>query len=79
VVATGAAIRGPASAVAAAPGPVGAASPAAPTAFVTDGAGFLSPGAREELDRRLGAYERATGHQVLLWIGQTTGGEPIEA
>ena len=45
---------------------------------MTDGAGFLSPAARDELDRRLGAYGRATGHQVLLWIGQTTGGEPIE-
>jgi uncharacterized protein len=31
-----------------------------------------------ELEQRLARYERDTGHQVLLWIGQTTGDEPIE-
>jgi uncharacterized protein len=53
-------------------------TPPSPTRFVTDGAGFLSAPARDELERRLARYERDTGHQVLLWIGQTTGGEPIE-
>jgi uncharacterized protein len=56
-----------------------AATPPSPTRFVTDGAGFLSAAAEEELERRLTRYERDTGHQVLLWIGQTTGGEPIES
>jgi uncharacterized protein len=67
---------GPAARPAAAQG--AAATPAAPTRFVTDNAGFLSASARDELDQRLTRYERDTGHQVLLWIGQTTDGEPIE-
>jgi uncharacterized protein len=54
-------------------------TPPSPTRFVTDGAGFLSPATRHELERRLAGYERDTGHQVLLWIGQTSGGEPIES
>ena len=56
-----------------------ASTPPSPTRFVTDGAGFLSAAARDELEGRLTRYERDTGHQVLLWIGQTTGGEPIES
>jgi uncharacterized protein len=54
-------------------------TPPSPTRFVTDGAGFLSAPAQDELEQRLTRYERDTGHQVLLWIGQTTGGEPIES
>jgi uncharacterized protein len=53
-------------------------TPSSPTRFVTDGAAFLSAPAQDELEQRLANYERDTGHQVLLWIGQTTGGEPIE-
>ncbi len=52
--------------------------PAAPTRFVTDNAGFLSVTARAELDARLQSFEAASGHQVLLWIGHTTGNAPIE-
>jgi uncharacterized protein len=52
--------------------------PPAPTEWVTDRAGFLSPGTAEALDRRLGDYDRATGHQVLVYIDHTTGGVPIE-
>lgn len=55
-----------------------AAVPSAPTRWVTDGAGFLSEGARQNLDGRLEAYQRQTGHHVLVWIGRTTGGVPIE-
>jgi uncharacterized protein len=55
-----------------------AAAPPSPTQFVTDGAGFLSAAAQAELEERLARYERDTGRQVLLWIGQTSGGEPIE-
>jgi uncharacterized protein len=54
------------------------ATPPSPTRFVTDGAAFLSAPARDELEQRLARYAHDTGHQVLLWIGQTTDGEPIE-
>lgn len=56
-----------------------ASTPPSPTRFVTDGAGFLSATAEDELEQRLARYERDTGRQVLLWIGQTTDGEPIES
>jgi uncharacterized protein len=52
--------------------------PPVPTRWVTDTAGFLSPEAARSLDARLEAYERSTGHQVLTYIGKTTGGVPIE-
>jgi uncharacterized protein len=45
---------------------------------VTDGEAFLAPATQARLNQRLGAYQRATGHQVLVWIGGTTGGEPLE-
>lgn len=53
-------------------------APAAPQDWVTDNAGFLSQNAREELNARLRNYQDATGHQVYVWIGKTTGGVPIE-
>jgi uncharacterized protein len=52
--------------------------PAAPTRWVTDSAGFLSEGTRQELDGRIETYERQSGHQILVWIGRTTGGVPLE-
>lgn len=52
--------------------------PDAPTRWITDDAGFLGPAARDEVDKRLAAYARATGHQVIVYIGRTTGGVPIE-
>ena len=52
--------------------------PAAPTGWVTDAAGFMSAPAARALDERLSAYERASGRQVLVYIGKTTGGVPIE-
>jgi uncharacterized protein len=52
--------------------------PPTPTRWVTDTAGFMSPQAASALDRRLEAYEQQTGHQVLVYIGQTTGGPVIE-
>jgi len=39
---------------------------------------MLSPEKRAALDRRLEAYEKRTGHQVIVWIGATTGGEALE-
>lgn len=56
----------------------GAEVPAAPTRWVTDSAGFLSEGTRQELDGRLETYERQSGHHLLVWIGRTTGGVPLE-
>jgi uncharacterized protein len=52
--------------------------PSPPSQWVTDGAGFLSPAVRQSLDRRLSRYQQATGHQVLVWIGDSTGGAPLE-
>ena len=52
--------------------------PPAPGRWLTDTASFLSPGAAAELDARLEAYERSSGHQVIVYIGQTTGEIPIE-
>lgn len=52
--------------------------PASPSAWVTDNAGFLSPSTRDELSTRLAAYQRATGHQVIVWIDKTTGDTPLE-
>jgi uncharacterized protein len=52
--------------------------PPAPTRWVTDNAGFLSADTRAALDQRLEAYERQTGHQVLVWIGTTLNGVPLE-
>ena len=52
--------------------------PSAPRRWATDGAGFLSPGARDALDTRLEQYERSTGHQVLVWITRTSGNSTPE-
>ena len=48
--------------------------PPNPTEWVTDTTGsFLSVPARQELNAKLQAYERTSGHQILVWIGTTTG------
>jgi uncharacterized protein len=57
---------------------LGAAPPPAPVRWVTDGSNLLTPAVRESLDRRLEAYQRGTGHQVVVWIGPTTGGDALE-
>ena len=38
----------------------------------------MSPGAANALDLQLEGYERANGHQIIVWIGMTTGDAPIE-
>ncbi len=53
-------------------------APPAPTRWVTDSAGFLSGEARQQLDSQLEAYQRQSGHQILVWIAPTTGGVPLE-
>src|SRR5204862_4526944 len=52
--------------------------PASPTEFVTDRAGFLSPDFASPLTGQLEAYQRGTGHQLIVYIDRTTGGVPIE-
>jgi len=52
--------------------------PAAPQRWLTDEAGFLSPAAAAELDARLEAFERSSGHQVIVFIGRTTGLVPLD-
>ena len=52
--------------------------PPAPTVHVTDSAGLLSAHARDEIDQQLVSYEQRTGHQVVVWIGTTLGGEDLE-
>ncbi len=51
--------------------------PRAPDRWATDTAGFLSSATVASLDRRLEAFERQTGHQLLVYVGRTTGGVPI--
>ncbi|MHB1799820.1 MAG: TPM domain-containing protein [Vulcanimicrobiaceae bacterium] len=52
--------------------------PPTPTQFVTDTQGVLSTQTRHSVDAELLAYERATGHQIIVYIGSTTGGTPFE-
>lgn len=52
--------------------------PPAPTRWVTDTEDFLSPEAVRTLDARLEAYGRATGRQLIVYIGRTTGDAPID-
>jgi uncharacterized protein len=54
------------------------APPPTPTRWVTDTANFLSPEIRDTLDRRLEAFERQTGHQVLVFITPSLGGQVPE-
>jgi len=52
-------------------------APPAPTRWVEDHAGLISPATRDALDSRLAGYEHATGHQVVVWIGKTLDGAPL--
>jgi uncharacterized protein len=72
-------LLGVGAAVAAPPGSGAAgAVPPVPVRWVTDGAGFLSPAVAEQLDERLRSYQARTGHQVIVWIGRSTGGAALE-
>lgn len=52
--------------------------PPAPTRWVTDNVGFMSTDAQTSLDNKLAAYQRSTGHQVIVWIGDSTGDDSLE-
>ena len=53
-------------------------APPTPDRYVTDNANALSSDASRTLENELKAYEHATGHQVIVWIGDTTGDVPLE-
>jgi len=52
--------------------------PPPPTQWATDTANLMSPPAVASLNSQLEGYERSTGHQLIVWIGTTTGDAPIE-
>ena len=52
--------------------------PRSPDQWVTDTAGFLSADTAGRINARLRAYEAESGHQILVYIGKTTGGYPVE-
>src|SRR5437762_2508240 len=52
--------------------------PAAPSHWVTDQAALLSPASARSLDDTLAAYQHQSGHQVIVWIGTTLGGSPLD-
>jgi uncharacterized protein len=52
--------------------------PPAPTRWVTDTSGLLTPATLAALDARLEAYDHATGRQVIVWIGTTLGDSPVD-
>lgn len=54
------------------------ATPPPPRAWVTDTVGLLSPEARQRLDARLQDFEKRTGHQLVVWVGDTSGDVPLD-
>jgi uncharacterized protein len=54
------------------------AAPPTPSTYVTDNAGALSATARDAVENELEDFKKKTGNQVIVWIGDTTGGEPLE-
>lgn len=51
--------------------------PPTPARFITDTVGFVSPATRDAIDARLQAYQRATGHQVVVWVGDSLNGTDL--
>ncbi len=52
--------------------------PPVPHRFVTDNAGALSDSTHAALESELHDYSAKTGHQVIVWIGESTGDVPLE-
>jgi uncharacterized protein len=52
--------------------------PPPPTHYVTDNAGVLRATTIQQLGGELATYHQATGHRILVWIGETTGEDPLE-
>src|SRR3972149_5542913 len=51
--------------------------PPAPTRWVTDEASFMSAEAARTLDSQIEKYAASSGHQLLVYIGKSTGDAPI--
>lgn len=51
--------------------------PVTPTECATDTQGFLSEPTRQALNTQLTAFEKTSGHQILVWVGTTTGETPL--
>jgi uncharacterized protein len=52
--------------------------PPTPDHYVTDNAAALSDGARSAIESELANFEKTTGHQIIVYIAQTTGDVPLE-
>lgn len=52
--------------------------PPTPDHHVTDSAGVLYDSTQSWLENDLQAYEQETGHQIVVWIGKSTGDVPLE-
>jgi uncharacterized protein len=52
--------------------------PPAPKHYVTDTVGILSSSAQDKVENELRDFEKKTGDQVIVWIGDTTGDTPLE-
>jgi len=52
--------------------------PPSPAQWATDTAGFLSPAVLETINARLQVFSERAGSQILVYIGRTTSGYPIE-
>jgi uncharacterized protein len=52
--------------------------PPTPHRYVVDDARALHDATTAAIESELRAFEKATGHQVVVYIGQSTGDEPLE-
>jgi uncharacterized protein len=52
--------------------------PPAPAAWITDTAALLAPQTVSDVDARLRAYQKSSGHQILVYIAPSTGGATLE-
>ncbi len=52
--------------------------PPTPQRYVTDASNALSNSTIEEVEVKLGSFERATGHQIVVYVAPSTGGVPLE-
>ncbi len=52
--------------------------PPSPTQYVTDNANALSASTRRNLETELHNFDTKTHRQVIVWIGQSTDGEPLQ-
>lgn len=53
--------------------------PPAPTHFVTDLSHALSPQTASSVESQLNDYQQKTGHQVIVYVAPSTGGEALES